>query len=101
MILEDPRIKNTERFLQLISYRLSGRNDLRHVEYEVTISSKNAVTMHPLIYVYPNRYNRKESDKVDIVSYILTMMVTARDFVPGKYIYKCSADNKKRKWIKL
>lgn len=100
MIPEDERIKYTEDFLKLIAYRLAGREDLKHVEYEVTILESGHVIMNPLVRVFPDRYRRKESDKVDIISFILTFMVCARDFVPGQYIYKNSTNGKRRKWIK-
>jgi len=101
MLLEDQRIKNTEDFLKLIAYRLSGRDDLKRTQYKIKIEANNQIIMEPLVYIFPNRYNRKEADRIDVVSYMLTMMVSDRGFVPGTYMYKCSSDNKRRKWIRV
>ena len=98
--MTDPKMKNTEDFLKLLAYRLSGRDDMKHINYKVKISNQG-VSMDPVVMIFPNRYRRKEADKIDVVSYILTMMLSDRSFVPGEYIYQSSVDNKRRRWVKL
>ena len=95
--------KKTENFLKHISSRLSGRDDCKKLNYKVTITATN-ITMEPLIQVYPNRYRRKEGDKVDIISYVHIYkmpQVALGDLVPGRYEYQLSADKKNRRWRKL
>ena len=98
-----PTGEQTEFLLKSISSRLSGREDCKDVTYRVTIDH-SGVKMEPLIYVFPNRYNRKESDKLDIVSYIhIYKMNNAllSEFVFGTYEYQFSVDRKQRKWRKV
>ena len=95
--------KKTEDLLKYISSRLSGRDDCKKINYKVTISNTR-ITMEPLIYVYPNRYNRKETDKIDIVTFVLIYKmphIMLDDFVTGRYEYQLSADGKNRRWRKL
>jgi len=99
--MTDRKMKNTEDFLKLVAYRLSGRDDMKHVNYRVKISKKGSVCMDPVVMIFPNRYRRKEADKIDIISYILAMMISDRDFVPGEYVYQSSVNNKRRRWIKV
>lgn len=101
---EQTRCKNTETLLKGIVARLSGRDELKSVNYTITISSKNKVTMTPIVYVYPNRYRRCESDKSDIVSFILETQLANRgnrSFVPGQYTYQSSFDGKRRQWVRI
>lgn len=98
-----PKGSQTEFLLKSISSRLSGREDCKNVTYRVTIDHCG-VKMEPLINVFPNRYNRKESDKLDVVSYIhIYKMHNAllSDFVFGTYEYQFSVDHKQRKWRKV
>ena len=101
MLKDSERIKNTEDFLKLIAYRLSGRDDTKHLNYRIKISKKSSVSMEPMVYIFPNRYCRKESDRTDVVSYILSMMMNDWDFVPGEYVYQSSINNKRRRWVKV
>ena len=103
MILENQRFKNTDDFLKLLAYRLSGRDDLKSTTYKVHIAENDQITMDPLIFVYPNRYRRKEADRMDIVSFILSTFVRKQDriFVPGDYIYQPCGNSKRRRWVKV
>lgn len=101
--ISEPIGQQTEFLLKSIASRLSGREDCRKVPYKVTIDH-NGVSMIPLVYVFPNRYKRKEADKVDIVSFIhSTKMHSALldGFVFGTYEYELSADGTRRRWRKL
>lgn len=101
--LGEPTGQQTEYLLKSIANRLSGRDDCKKTCYRVTIDH-SGVRMSPYIEVFPNRYTRKESDKIDIVSWVhLYKMNNARlsDFVFGTYEYQLSVDGKKRKWRKI
>lgn len=103
--VDEPRGKQTELLLKCISGRLSGRQDCRDVNYKVKINNSN-IMMEPLIYVYKNRYQRKEIDRLDIISYVCKYKFNSNseiftNLVPGTYIYESTLDNKKRRWRKL
>ena len=101
--VNEPQGQQTEYLLKSIASRLSGREDCRQMKYKVNIGL-NGVKMEPLIYVYKNRYRRKETDKLDIVSFVHEYKLNGAllsDFVFGTYEYQTSADGKKRKWIKI
>ena len=105
MLLEnvnEPTAQQTEFLLKSISTRLSGRDDCKNIRYKVTIDH-NGVTMEPLVYVYKNRYSRKETDRMDIVSFVHRYKMKGAllsGFVFGTYVYDLSADGKRRKWRK-
>jgi len=95
--------KETEYLLKSISQRLSGREDCKDVSYNVVIN-ETGVHMDPIVYVYPNCHQRKESDKVDIVTFIQEYRAVGtnlNDLVFGSYEYTLIEDGKKRKWRKL
>lgn len=101
--VDEPTSKQTEFLLKSISDRLSGREDCKKVNYIVKIDH-NGVSMTPLIYVFKDRYNRKDSDKLDIVSFVHKYkMKGARldGFVFGTYEYQLLPDGKRRRWRKL
>lgn len=100
---EEPTGQQTEYLLRAIAERLSGREDCRKVCYRVTIDH-NGVLMTPHVEVFPNRYHRQESDKVDVVSYVHHYKMPNAilpDFVFGTYEYQLSVDGKRRKWRKV
>ena len=95
--------KKTEEFLKNISQRLSGRDDCKKVSYRVTIDI-TGVHMNPIVQVYPNRHRRKDTDKMDIVSFVHEYRmpkVKLDELVFGEYEYQFSSDQKSRKWRKL
>lgn len=101
--VNEPIGRQTEYLLKSISNRLSGRSDCRHVNYIVTIDH-NGVRMNPLFYVYKNRYTRKETDKMDVVTFVHKYRMNnalLSDFVFGTYEYQLSADGKRRRWRKI
>ena len=106
MLIEDlnePTSKQTEFLLKSVSDRLSGRDDCRKVPYTIKIDH-NGVTMDPLIYVYPDKHKRKETDRLDIVSFVHRYKMRGAQlsgFVFGTYRYDLSIDGKKRKWRKV
>lgn len=101
--LNEPLGMQTEYLLKCISDRLSGREDCRKVVYHVVIDHIG-VRMNPNFTVFPNRYNRKEEDKIDIVSWVhIYKMKNAllSDFVFGTYEYQLSSEGKQRRWRKI
>ena len=102
-IFEEGNGKRTMELLNYISSRLSGRDDCKNVNYIVTIDH-TGIRMSPMVNVYPNRYRRHESDKLDVISYIhMYKMPDAltSDFVFGTYQYQSSFDNKRRRWTRI
>lgn len=96
----EPNGKQTEFLLKAIAARLSGREDCRNVNYTVTIDH-NGISMVPLVYVYKDKHNRKESDKLDIVSFVHKYKMQGAllsGFVFGTYEYQSSTESKRRKW---
>ena len=93
-------VKNTEILLLSISRRLAAREDCRGINYEVTISDGH-IDMIPEVLIFPNRYSKKEADKVSVLSYVLALMGTrTSELVHGTYIYRSSIDHKKRQWFR-
>lgn len=101
--VNEPIGQYTEQLLKLIASRLSSREDCKGVNYQIVIDH-NGVRMNPLIYVYPNRYKRKESDRLDIVSFVHQYKmcnIILSQFVFGTYEYSPSYDGSRRKWRKV
>lgn len=94
---------DTAEFLNKVSRRLSGRDDCKGVEFEVTIQ-ENHVTMKPLIYVFPDTHHRSDIDKLPIINFILHLSSNkCYKFTFGtyKYGYADSITKKKRRWIRV
>lgn len=101
--LSEPKGQQTEYLLKAIAERLSGREDAKKVVYQVRIDHYG-VRMKPEFQVYPNRYMRKESDLIDVVSWVHTYKmnnVLLSDFVFGTYEYQLSAEGKQRRWRRI
>ncbi len=100
---EAQKVRNTEKLLSSISTRLCGREDLKGVNYRIKINSKNKIAMDPLVFVYPNIHKKHQTDKTDVVSFIMDTFMTergTRTFVPGEYVYQSSASGKARRWTR-
>lgn len=112
--------RRTKQFLQSISRHLSGREDCRGLEYKVIIrhedtSGDDIVEVSPYITVFPNTFNRKETDRRSIAHHVLIhhfpdilqksnsniAHVTSGMLVHGEYIYKKYQLTSRRKWRKL
>lgn len=101
--MDEPTSHQTEFLLKAIARRLSGREDCKKLTYRVKIDH-NGVRMEPLVFVWPNRYNRRDADKLDIVSFVHKKWMKGAklsDFVFGTYEYQLSVDGKKRRWRKV
>lgn len=99
--------KLTEQFLRSISQRLASREDCKDLTYNVKIDNQG-IHMDPIIYVYPNCHKRKESDKMDILSFVMStkfqeivLSGNLSEFVTGVYRYGLTDSEKKRKWRKI
>lgn len=95
--------KPTEYLLKCIAQRLAGREDCKKISYCVDINA-SGIHMNPIVKVFPNRYRRKETDKMDIISFVHQYKmqgVGLDEFVFGSYEYQLSADGKKRRWRKI
>lgn len=99
------RSECTQTLLKAISDRLSGRDDCKGIVYTVDISIRNGVVMTPLIYVFPNRHRRAESDKLDVLSYVhryKLQNITLDQLEFGTYQYlPNSSNNSKRRWVRV
>ena len=95
--------KPTEYLLKCIAQRLAGREDCKKVNYQIHIDA-SGIHMYPTVKVFPNRYRRKETDKMDIVTFVYHYKmqgVKLDELVFGRYEYQLSSDGKKRRWRKL
>ena len=95
--------KPTEDLLKSISQRLAGREDCKKIVYQISID-KDGIHMYPIVNVFPNRYNRKEVDKIDVITYVHEYRLPELkldELVFGRYEYQLSSDGKKRRWRKV
>lgn len=107
--------RNTYNLLKCISNRLSSRDDCRGVEYEVTISDDRTLNIVPNVQIFANTHKRKPCDKISIIQYAILNSVSSVSIymqpdkiilsrsclIPGRYVFKQSADKLKRKWINM
>lgn len=131
---EPEKSKLTQQFLQCIAQHLSSRSECKGVTYRIAIGeydtvlappcismfedslAKNRVLFSPNVAVFPDRYRRKDTDKVSVVYHVASahfdeMLLTyqedgctfiqADNLVRGVYEYQPSIDNKKRRWVRL
>lgn len=105
----------TKRFLQEVAKHISSYTQYSKTEYVCDINSEN-IWILPDLYVFPNRYSRKESDRQPVVLHVLfhhfsdclqsnpvteDWSCNTSKFQQGRYLYKLSSDKKKRKWIRI
>lgn len=105
----------TDRLLKLISRRLSSRIELKGTEYICSIE-ENKISFEPNIIIYPSTHRRKDSDKINILEFILnkyfqsthkfhrtkegSIVIESGKFICGTYKYVKSINGKQRKWIR-
>ena len=93
---------DTAEFLNSISRRLSGRDDCKGIEFEVTIGKE--LSMKPLIYVFPDTHHRADIDRMSILNFIIhssnrrEQRLTAGTY---KYQYANPVTRRKRRWMKV
>lgn len=102
---------NTKLLLTLISSHLSGRDCCNGREYTLTLSSKypSGYSFDTEVYVFPDRYHRKESDKDSVIVHVLKnhiseicdedLNILLELVIPGTYVYRLSIDGRRRKWV--
>lgn len=125
--MQSTHSKLTQAFLTSIAQHLSSRAECRGVNYRIAIGvndpqiinhnvPENCITFIPNIYVFPDRYHRKDTDKIPIVYHVASAhysdnlsayqkegyaFIDTANLVPGVYEYQSSIDNKKRRWVRL
>ena len=107
--------RNTCNLLRCISSRLSSRTDCRGIEYEVTIFDDMSLNVVPNVLIFPNTHRRRPCDTISITQYAILsclspvsiysypdkVVLSKHCLVPGKYVFKLSADKLNRKWINM
>lgn len=106
----------TKKLLNIISGRSSGRKGFTKSEYSLQVENCNEfqkLIFNPGIAVYPSRYERSDSDKTDLITYILTryfsdfvivdenkleIRVKVDTFAVGEYQYKLSEFHNGKQW---
>lgn len=129
MSVELDKSKLTQSLLKCISDHLSGRKDCRRVTYRIAIGVKDKnqsatlsddciidymVAFLPEIKIFPDTYHRKPTDKVSVISHVISehfpellyqknsvLYVDTDRLVKGIYEYQPSFDNKKRRWVRI
>ena len=117
--LEQEKTTLTKQVLKCIADHLSGRYDCRGIEYTVTIGTDvntQFIAFEPTRFVFPNRYKRCETDKINIMFHVIrehfpqlyvdtdSMFGTYVDtskLIKGVYVYQSSVDNKRRRWKRI
>lgn len=93
----------TNLLMNILSRRLSSRDDCKCQQYILSITSDGiyqSISFEPNVLVYPNTYKRNKSDKLHVLMYVLNhyfedfvivyedkIMVKPATFVDGTYIY--------------
>lgn len=93
----------TNLLMNLLSKRLSSRDDCKGQQYVLKITSCEScqsVSFEPNVLVYPNTYKRNQSDKLPVLIYILNryfkdfviryedkIIIKSATFVDGNYSY--------------
>lgn len=107
----------TKRFLQEIAKHLAPYTTYSKAEYVCEITNKH-IWVLPEIRIFPNRYNRRDADREPVVDHVMQKhfpdcvkyvegpakkekVYNAEKFQMGRYVYKLSADKKRRKWIRI
>lgn len=109
---------NTVQFLKIVAKRLSGRTDCKQITYTISILStdegKQIISVKPQIYVFPNKYARKSSNRNSILSYAAKtlnfnymevssgrIVINKEELITGVFEYRLSFDKRYRAWFKV
>lgn len=129
---EVEKSKLTQQFLQCIAQHLSSRPECKGITYRIAIDaydtklidskpilendlSGSRILFSPNVLVFPDRYQRKEINKVNVVHHVICshfgelliddeeigLFVDSSKLVKGIYEYQSSMDNKKRRWVRI
>lgn len=106
----------TKKLLSIISERSSGRRGFTKYEYSLQVENCDEfqkLTFNPIISVYPSRYERSDSDRTDLITYVLTryfldfvivddnkleIKIKPGTFAIGEYQYKLSEFHNGKQW---
>lgn len=96
----------TYSLLKLIASHVSSRPGFNKKEYVVTITDSREILVDPVILVFPNIHNRKQTDKETVLYHILSHHTKDPDtwkdnLLPGKYIYKLDVKRQRRQWMRI
>lgn len=115
----------TQKFLRLLSRRLSGREDCKGVEFVVGIgksldtsrpNESKQIFFKPDVSVFRDLHHRKDKDIFRVADLVITKnfpgLIQGRDeygqlivdtdvFNEGVYKYQKSFDGKRRRWVKM
>lgn len=103
----------TQHLLRILSRHITNRSEFNQTQFQVTITPSGRITMSPTMYVFPNRYHRKDADKVDLLTHVLadhldpeqveniSELKLAPGYLSGCYQYVSSFSGKRRTWIRL
>lgn len=83
--------------------------------YEDNKNDFDCLTFFPNYMCYPNRHNRKQSDRQNLLYHVLynhmklcspsdeteIAKVSRYSFISGEYVYRCDPTSKKRRWEKV
>lgn len=119
-IEDSERYNNTKLLLTLLSNHLSGHQKYGMLNYRLCIyedqeDGVECLTFFPNYMCYPSRYNRKKSDKQNLLYHVLynhlhlikkcdetkAAIVDKNSFIAGEYVYRCDPTSKKRRWEKI
>lgn len=129
---EVEKSKLTQQFLQCIAQHLSSRPECKGVAYRIAIDeydsklvdckpilkndlSGSRILFRPNVLVFPDKYQRKEINKVNVVYHVISshfsdllvdnkeigLFIDSSKLVKGIYEYQSSVDNKKRRWVRI
>ena len=93
---------NTQELLMLLAQHLSGRTELRHVEYMVVIDNSAVQVSHD-VAVFPDRHTRKPGTQLPVLEHIIQYHYNNKlpELISGTYKYELSASNKSRRWTRI
>lgn len=109
----DGSTENTLAILHSISSHLSNRDEVKNKNYSVTITPGGNVFFNSqLVYVYRDANHRKDSDKSDIITHVLSLhfadisccvsdghwRLAPKSYVPGTYYYAATSLSNRRRW---
>lgn len=112
------RYDNTVQFLKIVAKRLSGRADCKQTTYTISILStaegNQIISIIPQIYIFPNKHDRKASNRNSILSYTAKkldfnyteissgkIVINSEELMTGVFQYRLSFDKRYRAWFKV
>lgn len=108
-------VKQTEQLLLTMSKHLSSRECCRGKVYKMVIGHDYSLLFEPNIYVFPDRYHRREEDKQRILEHLVmlhfpdlvdecrngSVRLKQGSVVPGHYEYQPDLRRGNRYWRRI